>query len=145
MERAAGAGEGASDASDRLSIGTWEHLADAAWAAREAAFVFGPTMVGCAVLASTGEVCAGCNVEHRFRSHDVHAEVNAISSMVAAGQRELVAVLIVASRDQFTPCGACMDWIFQFGGPDCQVGYQREPRGPVTIHLASELMPYYPY
>lgn len=141
MERAAGAGERESG----LNSGTWERLAQAAWAVREAAFVFGPTKVGCAALASTGAISVGCNVEHRFRSHDVHAEVNAISSMVAAGQRELVAILVVAMRDRFTPCGACMDWILQFGGADCQVGYQREPGGHVTVHLASELMPFYPY
>jgi cytidine deaminase len=112
---------------------------------REDPFVFGPTRVGCAALASTGSIFIGCNVEHRFRSHDVHAEVNAISSMVAAGHHELVAILIVAMRDRFTPCGACMDWIFQFGGLECQVGYQREPTGEIIVHLANELMPYYPY
>jgi len=107
--------------------------------------VFGPTRVGCAALASSGSISSGCNVEHRFRSHDVHAEVNAISSMVAGGERKLVAILIAAERERFTPCGACMDWIFQFGGPTCRVGYQRERGGPVTVHLAGELMPYYPH
>ena len=142
MDTTAGAGE---RASQELSTGSWEGLADAAWASREAAFVYGPTKVGCAALASDGSISHGCNVEHRFRSHDVHAEVNAISSMVAAGQRELVAILIVAVRDRFTPCGACLDWIFQFGGPNCQVGYQRERGGHITIHFAWELMPFYPY
>jgi cytidine deaminase len=82
----------------------------------------GPTKVGCAVLPDDGRIFAVCNVEHRFPSHDVHAEVNAITTMVAGGagrdhQRQrgrILAVVVVAERDQFTPCGACMDWILQF-------------------------------
>ena len=53
-------------------------------------------------------------------------------------------IIIAAERDRFTPCGACMDWIFQFGGPECLVGYQSEKRGKITYHKAKELMPYYP-
>ena len=64
-----------------------EELARMAWEIRESAYVIGPTKVGCAVLGVNGKVYSGCNVEHRFRSHDVHAEVNAITSMVAGGCR----------------------------------------------------------
>jgi cytidine deaminase len=69
----------------RLLLGRLSELAQAAWSARENAYVIGPTKVGCAVLATDGRIYSGCNVEHRFRSHDVHAEVNAITNMVAAG------------------------------------------------------------
>ena len=34
------------------------------------------------------------------------------------------AIVIVADRTKFTPCGGCLDWIFEFGGPACKVGYQ---------------------
>jgi len=26
-------------------------------------------------------------------------------------------------RDHFTPCGSCLDWIFQFGGADTIVAF----------------------
>jgi cytidine deaminase len=121
-----------------------QELAEAAWHIREMAYVFGKTKVGAAVLSADGGVFVGCNVEHRFRSHDVHAEVNAITNMVAAGKTELISVIVVAERERFTPCGGCMDWIYQFGGPDCLVGYQSEKDGEIKIFKASDLMPYYP-
>ena len=96
-----------------------DELSKAAWLVREHAFVFGPTKVGAALLTTDGRIYAGCNVEQRFRSHDVHAEVNAITSMVAGGQTEFLAIVVAAEKVRFTPCGGCMDWIYQFGGADC--------------------------
>jgi cytidine deaminase len=119
-------------------------LAAMAWRAREHALVIGPTRVGCAVLATDMTVYSGCNVEHRFRSHDVHAEVNAITSMVAAGSRHLACIVIAAEREQFTPCGACMDWILQLGTAETIVAFQGLPDGPVALYSAGQLMPYYP-
>lgn len=122
----------------------FEALAQAAWRVRENAHIFGRTKVGAAALSADGEIFVGCNVEHRFRSHDVHAEVNAITSMVTSGRTELIAIVVAADRERFTPCGACMDWIYQFGQASCRVGYQSEPGGKLTVFSAEELMPYYP-
>lgn len=127
-----------------LAKKTWDRVSKVAWKAREQAFVFGGTKVGAAVLAEDGEVFGGCNVEHRYRSHDIHAEVNAIASMVGSGRRKLRAIMVVADKAQFTPCGACMDWIFQFGGPDALVGFQQKRGDPIQIWKAGELMPFYP-
>jgi cytidine deaminase len=123
-----------------------ERLRLAAWGTRENAYVIGPTKVGCAVLGADGSVYVGCNVEHRFRSHDVHAEVNAITSMVSAGCRSLIAVFVAAERDRFTPCGACMDWIMQFANSgDCVVMAQDSPLGQIQEYTAIQLMPFYPH
>jgi cytidine deaminase len=100
--------------------------------------------VGAAVLSDDGSMFVGCNVEHRFRSHDVHAEVNALTTMAAHGEHRALAVLVVAERDRFTPCGGCLDWIFELGGPDCVVGFQRSPQAPVSALRADALMPHYP-
>ncbi|WP_158691025.1 cytidine deaminase [Streptomyces sp. 351MFTsu5.1] len=120
-------------------------LSQAAWEARSRARVHGPTPVGCGALADDGRIFQGCNIEHRFRSHDIHAETNAISTLVGAGARKLVAVLIAAERERFTPCGGCMDWIFEIGGDDCLVISEKRP-GEVNHELqAIELMPFYPH
>jgi cytidine deaminase len=119
-------------------------LLDEAWRIREHAHVIGPTKVGCAVLGEDGRVYAGCNVEHQFRSHDIHAEINAIASMVAGGCKSIRAVAIAAQRERFTPCGACLDWIFQFGNRDCIVLAQAQPRGQIQRFTAQQLMPFYP-
>jgi len=119
-------------------------MAEAAWTVRDNARAHGATRVGAAVLSVEGEVFAGCNVEHRFRSHDVHAEVNALTTMVSAGHSRAVAVLIVSDRERFTPCGGCLDWIFELGGADCLVAFQPAPGSPLDLLRADELMPHYP-
>lgn len=127
---------------------TWQErlpeLAAEAWRVRANARILGATAVGAAVLGGDGRIYSGCNVEHRFRSHDVRAEVNAIGTMVAAGETRLTAVLVAAERERFTPCGACLDWIFEFGGGECTVAVQSVPGGTPESLLAAELMPHYP-
>ena len=119
-------------------------LSEAAWKARQNARIIGQTAVGCAVMEELGAIYLGCNVEHRFRSHDIHAEVGALSSLVASGGGRPAAVFIAAEREQFTPCGACLDWIIELGGPDCLVLCQNSTSSQVTTYSARELMPHYP-
>ena len=118
-------------------------MAIAAWNYRENARILGKTKVGAATY-SDGKIFGGCNIEHKFRSHDIHAEISAISGMISAGNKKLDAILIVAARTKFTPCGGCLDWIFEFGGPKCLVGYQTKKDGKITTFKAEELMPHYP-
>ena len=119
-------------------------LSSSAWAVREKSYIFGDTKVGAAVLSASGKIYVGCNVEHQFRCHDVHAEVNAVTNMVAAGEYDLVAVFVAAERERFTPCGSCMDWIFQFGKDSCVISYQAQIDGEITSYVFHEMMPYYP-
>jgi cytidine deaminase len=127
----------------KINDAAWKQLSVSAWKYRENARVLGKTMVGAAVI-SKGNVFGGCNIEHKFRSHDIHAEISAISSMIGSGFKQLDAIIIVAERNKFTPCGGCLDWIFEFGGPKCLVGYQTKKEGKITIFEAKELMPHYP-
>ena len=122
---------------------TWDQLSIAAWKNQKNARILGKTKVGSAVL-SNDKIFGGCNIEHQFRSHDIHAEISSISSMISAGNKQLDAILVVSDRDNFTPCGGCLDWIFEFGGPKCLVGYQTKNEGKITIFEAQELMPHYP-
>jgi cytidine deaminase len=122
----------------------WSDMSALAWKCRVNAHLYGPTAVGAVALASTGRMYAACNVEHRFRCHDIHAEVNAIGQMVAHGDKELVAIVIVAERKSFTPCGGCLDWIAQFGGAHCLVAHQASPEAPVLARSVRELIPFYP-
>jgi len=132
----------------RKALGTPEtrlrQLAREAWKCWNHAYVLGNTKVGAAAMSSDGRIFVGCNVEHRFRCHDVHAEVNAITSMVASGRTNMIAIAIVANRRDFTPCGSCMDWVFQFGGPSCLVACQARQGDEIRIFRAKDLMPYYP-
>jgi cytidine deaminase len=128
-----------------LANSVHQSLSEAAWRVREHARVRGNTRVGCAAIGSDEIIYSGCNIEHRFRSHDIHAEVNAISSLVAGGSSGMRAILIAAERERFTPCGSCMDWIFEIGGASCEVIAENRIGQVVGRYVAHELMPYYPY
>ena len=123
---------------------TWENLSEVAWSCRKNSKILGTTKVGAAALSSDGKIFGGCNVEHRFSSHDINAEVSAISSLVSSGAKKLDIILVVAERDKFTPCGSCMDWIYEIGGADCIVGFQNKESGEIKKFLAKDLMPHYP-
>jgi cytidine deaminase len=135
-----------------MSTDDVDRLCKVAWFARSQARLVhtaGGIRVGCAVLAEADDtglssVFAGCNVEHHFRCHDVHAEVNALTNMVVGGHGPATAVLIAAQRDKFTPCGGCLDWIIELSGPDCMVMFQNQPEGTIVTWRARELMPHYP-
>lgn len=132
------------ESSIQINEDTWKKLSSEAWFCRQKARVFGETKVGATVISSQGKIFSGCNIEHKFRSHDIHAETSAISSLVASGNNELRAILVVAEREDFTPCGGCMDWVFELGGPNCLVGFQNKPDGAITKYHAKDLMPHYP-
>jgi cytidine deaminase len=123
----------------------WHILLNNAWDIRERAFILGKTKVGAAVLTNTFQIFVGCNVENTYRNHDVHAEVNAITNMITNGETKMIAIAIVAERQNFSPCGSCLDWIFQFGGKDCLIGWQSDRNGKANIFTAKELMPHYPF
>jgi cytidine deaminase len=122
----------------------WQELAAAAWGAANHAMARN-TAVGAAVLSSGGRIFSGCNVEHKLRCHDVHAEVNALSSMVAAGDHRADAIMVVSAGRCLTPCGGCLDWIFQLGGAACLIAWQGDPSDEVNPLRADKLMPHYPY
>ncbi len=122
-----------------------EKLLPHAWEVRKNASVLGKTKVGCALISAKGKIFTGCNVEQTFRNHDVHAEVNTITNMISNGEYKFSAIVIVAERDNFTPCGSCLDWIFQFGGKQALVAFQRDAETVPVVFTASELMPHYPF
>jgi len=72
----------------------WEKLSFEAWKVRENAYIYGKTKVGCSLRSINGKVFTGVNIEQLFRSHDIHAEVNAISNMVASGEKNLLIYLL---------------------------------------------------
>lgn len=123
----------------------WKSLSQMAWSVRDNASILGKTKVGSALVTSDNIYFGGCNVEHVFRNHDVHAEVNAITNMIASGESSFKAILVAAERENFTPCGSCLDWIFQFGGESCLIGVESSREGELRIFKAIEMMPYYPF
>lgn len=91
-----------------------KELVDRARQARENAHCpFSQYSVGAAILTRSGNVYAGCNVENASFSATICAERVAIGSMVASGEREIDAVVVV-TRDGGSPCGVCRQVIAEF-------------------------------
>jgi cytidine deaminase len=77
--------------------------------------------VGAAVLADSGKIYAGCNVENASYGLCNCAERTAIFSAVAAGERKLRCIVVYTpTKTATTPCGACRQVINEFG-PEARV------------------------
>lgn len=100
----------------------FQPLIEQAKAVRQNAYApYSRFAVGAAVLAKSGRVYCGCNVENLSFGLTICAERNAVFAAVAAGEREFEAIAVVAdSREPVTPCGACRQVLAEFG-PDLAV------------------------
>ena len=78
--------------------------------------------VGAAIVAQSGVVYVGCNVENVAYPEGTCAEAGAIAAMVAAGETQLTEAYVVAGSDMpVTPCGGCRQKLAEFGAGDVAV------------------------
>jgi len=70
--------------------------------------------VGAAILTDDQRITSGCNVENASFGLTICAERVAASAAVAAGYREWKA-LAIASTGGVAPCGACRQFLAEFG------------------------------
>jgi cytidine deaminase len=95
-----------------------EELIRVARAARRKAYApYSHYAVGAAVLAKSGKVYAGCNVENAAYPTGLCAERVAIFKAASEGERELVALAVVTSNVG-SPCGACRQAFSEFAEDD---------------------------
>lgn len=72
--------------------------------------------VGAAVLAGSGKVYRGCNVENASYGLCLCAERTALFSAISSGERSIQAVAVYTPTPKPTaPCGACRQVIQEFG------------------------------
>jgi cytidine deaminase len=91
-------------------------LLDAAKTAHERAYApYSRFAVGAAVHTRSGRVFTGCNIENLSFGLTICAERVAIFKAIEAGERDLVAVAIVADTEEpISPCGACRQVMAEF-------------------------------
>lgn len=75
--------------------------------------------VGAAVLGESGRVYVGCNIEPPTLINHICAERAAIAGAISHGERRIKAVCTVSRAS--VPCGACRQFIREFGDEDTNV------------------------
>lgn len=71
--------------------------------------------VGAAVLTKNGEIYTGTNVENASFSVTICAERTALGYAISSGSTEIIAIAVYSNKDSISPCGACRQFIIEFG------------------------------
>ena len=120
-----------------------EALTAAAQAVRAQAYApYSNHPVGAAVQDEHGRIHTGCNVENAAYPEGVCAEAGAISAMVAAGGRRILALAVAGPGPALcTPCGGCRQRLREFAMPDTSV-LVCGPDGLERTFTLGELLPH---
>ena len=92
--------------------------------------------VGAAVLAESGEIYGGANVENASYGATVCAERSAIFAAVNAGERKLKAIAVTA-----TPCGMCRQVMREFCDPEAFKVIVAKTADDYRVFTLEELLP----
>ena len=120
-----------------------DRLFEAAMAARSNAYApYSRFSVGAAILTQSGSIFSGANVENAAYPVGLCAEASAIAVMVAAGERQIAEILILAeSGEPIMPCGACRQRLFEFATLETKV-HSASPKGVALSLALAELLPH---
>ena len=97
-----------------------EELCNKAAAMRERAYVpYSHFRVGAALLAESGRIYTGCNIENAAFTPGICAERTAFAKAVSEGEKHFLAIAIAGSPEQgpaqyCPPCGVCRQVISEF-------------------------------
>ena len=92
--------------------------------------------VGAAVLAESGRIYGGANVENASYGATICAERSAIFAAVNAGERKLAAIAVTA-----TPCGMCRQVMREFCDPKAFKVIVAKSADDYRVFTLEELLP----
>ena len=96
--------------------------------------------VGCALLAASGKIYCGCNVENASYGATLCAERVAITKAVSEGERQFISIAVVSSGGDFTyPCGVCRQVLSEFG---LALRVILEKGDVVRVYTLADLLPH---
>ncbi|MBM4467748.1 MAG: cytidine deaminase [Chloroflexi bacterium] len=118
-----------------------ELVALAAQARRHAYAPYSHFAVGAALLAQSGRVYTGANVENASYGLAVCAERVAVWQAVAAGERAFTAIAVV-TENGVSPCGACRQVLAEFASdPRTLRLIVADTQGRRRTYTLAELLP----
>lgn len=125
---------------------TAERLAALALEARETAYCpYSGFAVGAALLAESGEIYTGGNIENAAYTPSNCAERTAFFKAVSAGERKFTAIAIAGGRageapaDFCAPCGVCRQVMREFCADDFKILLVKV--GAVKLYTLAQLLP----
>lgn len=96
--------------------------------------------VGAALLAKSGKIYTGANIESDIPSSSVCADRAALYNALSAGEREFEKMVVVTETKTPTPCGACRQMLYEFCGEGLLV-ISATVKGEKEQHTIAELLP----
>ena len=97
--------------------------------------------VGAAILAGSGAIYPGCNVESASYGATICAERTALVAAVVAGEKAIRACVVVTpTPEPSSPCGICRQLLAEFG-PDTAVYAATSLGDPVMAATLGDLLP----
>lgn len=116
-------------------------LIEAALAARNNAYApYSKFYVGAALETTEGEIFSGCNVENSSYGLSICAERHAIGNMVSAGFKQFKKI-VVAATPLASPCGACRQFIVEFGSDIEVVSFDAKKQSDIMRWNICDLIP----
>ncbi len=102
--------------------------------------------VGAALLAASGRVYTGCNIENASYTPTVCAERTAVFKAVSEGEREFTLLAVAGGKDgkvagAFPPCGVCRQVLAEFCPPETPIVLVKDAEGNYEMHTLGELLP----
>ena len=102
--------------------------------------------VGAVLLAASGVVYTGCNIENAAYSPTNCAERTAFFKAISEGEREFVAIAIAGGRDKEVnepcpPCGVCRQVMAEFCAPENFLIYISRGHGQFDTYTLGQLLP----
>lgn len=123
-------------------------LIEAAIDARNKAYApYSKFLVGAALLAESGNVFTGCNIENAAYTPTNCAERTAFFKAVSQGERDFVSIAIVGGKesaktlDICAPCGVCRQVMMEFCRSDAFRIILAKDTDDYKVYYLSELLP----
>lgn len=117
----------------------YKKLLDMAKSARKNAYApYSNFYVGAALLAESGNIYTGCNVENLSFGATICAERCAIAKAVSEGERGFSAIAVYAGEKFTSPCGICLQTIYEFAK---DIDIILADNGTMKVYKLQELMP----